>query len=240
MLYFIHGIDSDKVRKKRDEVVAQLRAKRPNANFVVLDSENFSEARLDELVAGGGLFDEKHIAVLNFLFSDKTFGAFLLIRVEEMEKSHSAFICADCGVSTEALKKIEKAAYKTVQIGSKVTDKKQSDGSGLFAIADAFGARSSEKAWVLYTKAIQDGFSTEEIHGTIFWQVKSMALASKAKNAEESGLSPFVFQKSFRYSKNFSEIELQNILHALVVMYHESRTEDGNPLDTELEQFLLD
>ncbi len=239
MLYFIYGTKRDKVREKRDEVVAQLRGKRPNANFVVLDNENFSEAKLDELIAGGGLFDEKHIVALNFLFSDKSFGAALVSRAGEMEKSPSAFICADGEMGAEALKKIEKVAYKTVELGTKIAEGRKENSSTLFAIADALGARSSEKAWALYTKAIQEGFSPEEIHGTLFWQVKSIALASKAKSPTDSGLAPFVFQKSFRYAKNFSERELKSTLHALVAMYHESRTEDSDSLETGLEQFLL-
>ncbi len=240
MLYFIYGNNTIVAKKKQQEVLTTLRAKRPNSSFVVLDNENFTEAKLDELIQGGGLFDEKHIIALNNLFSDKIWSEVVRTRIAEMTESQSAFVCREENVDAKALKEIEKRAYKVLHFGKKEEGRWRDESVVLFAIGDAVGEGKGEKAWALYQKALRKDFSTEEIHGAIFWQIKSIAIAKRARSASESGLSPFVFQKSSRYAKNFEDTELKDALHALVSLYHDSRSEDGERLETGLEKFLLE
>jgi len=93
----------------------------------------------------------------------------------------------------------------------------------IFSLGDALGKRDRKNLWILYEKAIASGISPEEIHGTLFWQVKSMILSKSAKDAEEAVLKPYVFKKSNSYAKNFTSEELFAISSKLVDIYHEAR-----------------
>jgi len=238
MLYFIHGTDRGKIKAKQHEVLAALRIKRPNSNFVILDVENFSEAGLDELIQGGGLFDEKHIVALNDLFGDKQWGGAAAERIEGMAKSPSAFVCIDEKVEAKVLKEIGKYAYKTLHFEKREAE--QDERGAVFAIADAVGEKNSTKAWALYQKLLRRGISPEEIHGAIFWQVKSIALAHKTSTANEAGMKEFPYGKAKRFARNFSEEEIRERLSSLVFLYHDSRAEDSSSLETALEKFLLE
>ena len=93
-------------------------------------------------------------------------------------------------------------------------------------------------AWVLLQKALDTGGVPEEIHGMLFWQVKSMILAVSSKTAGEAGLNPFVFRKSLSFAKNFTEEELKNLSARLVSIYHDARR-GGDELAIALEKFVL-
>ena len=98
--------------------------------------------------------------------------------------------------------------------------------------------RDPKKLWTLYRKAIISGLAPEQIHGVLWWQMKSVAMAINAKNADEAGLKPFVFSKAKRASDKFSKEEVENILSKLLSIYHNSRMGKIN-MEYGLESFVL-
>lgn len=236
MLYLIYGSDREKARAKKDELLAVLRGKRPDAEMFALDVDNFTPGGLESLYSSQGLFEQKHIAVLDGLLSDKEAKEAVLSVLSHLADSSSVFLLLEGALDAKTVAQIEKHAAKTYSYGEK---KKAEWGNNInFLIADAFGGKDRKNAWVLFQKAVRGGSSAEEIHGTLFWQVKTMMLAKKTKSAEEAGLKPFPYSKAVRFAKNFTEDELEEILSRLVDMYHGIRTEGGE-LEIELEKFLL-
>ena len=75
------------------------------------------------------------------------------------------------------------------------------------------GKRDKKGAWAEYQKVLKEGLVPEEIHGILFWQIKTMLLASSSKSSVEADLNPFVFKKAKEFSKNYSEDELKKCLH---------------------------
>jgi hypothetical protein len=65
--------------------------------------------------------------------------------------------------------------------------------------------------------------AVEEIHGVLFWQVKSMLLATRAKDAEDAGMKAFPFGKAKRFAKNYSPEELVQLSRAMLEVSHEAR-----------------
>ncbi|MEK9171804.1 MAG: hypothetical protein AAB782_01030 [Patescibacteria group bacterium] len=90
----------------------------------------------------------------------------------------------------------------------------------IFTLTDALGARKRKKAWILYQKALSAGLSAEEIFFKLFWQVKSMLIASRTKNAEETDMKAFPYNKAKSFLKNFKPGELEKLSESLVVGYH--------------------
>ena len=137
----------------------------------------------------------------------------------------------------ELKKALEKNAEKVV-----VTDLKEAatfkKDFNVFALGDALGARDAFKAWMTYRQAIENGLEPENVLGTLFWQAKSIALASSASSASESGLSPFVFSKAKKYAGNYSHEELNGLVSNLITLYH-----DGHrgmvDMETGIERLLL-
>jgi hypothetical protein len=109
----------------------------------------------------------------------------------------------------------------------------------MFAMADALGARDKKTLWILYRQAVEEGKASEEIHGILFWQAKSMVLAARTKFAGEAGLNPYVYTKSKRYAENFSEPELTALLDRLVSVYHDSHR-GMHEFETALERLILE
>ncbi len=236
MLYLIYGSDREKARVKKDELLSVLRGKRPDAEVFTLDADTFTAAKLESLYSSQGLFEQKHIAVLVGLFADKEAKQAVLDALSPLADSTSVFLLLDGAIDAKTAALIEKHAAKVYSFGEK---KKAEWGNNInFLIADAFGGKDRKNAWVLFQKALRTGSSAEEIHGTLFWQAKTILLVKKTKSAEEAGLKPFPYDKAVRFAKNFTEEELDEILSRLADMYHGIRMEGGD-LETELEKFLL-
>lgn len=108
----------------------------------------------------------------------------------------------------------------------------------IFTLTDALGARNKKMAWVLYQKALLAGVSPEEIFFKLFWQVKSMLIASKTKNVEETDMKPFTYNKSKGFLKNFRQDELEKLSENLVTGYILARRGRGE-IETLIEKLLL-
>ncbi|MGB3922026.1 MAG: hypothetical protein WBL19_01925 [Minisyncoccia bacterium] len=108
----------------------------------------------------------------------------------------------------------------------------------IFILTDALGARNKKEAWTLYQKALAAGVSVDEIFFKIFWQVKSMLLASKTKGVAETDMKPFPYNKAKGYAKNYSPEELENLSQSLVEGYLLARRGEGE-IETLLEKILL-
>lgn len=108
----------------------------------------------------------------------------------------------------------------------------------IFTLTDAFGARQKKEAWILYQKALFSGVSAEEIFFKLFWQVKSMLIAQKTKNVEETDMKTFPYNKAKSFLKNFKHGELEKLSESLVTGYILVRQGRGE-VETLVEKILL-
>ncbi len=108
----------------------------------------------------------------------------------------------------------------------------------IFTLTDALGSRNKKEAWTLYQKALAAGVSADEIFFKVFWQVKSMLLASKTKSVVETDMKPFPYNKAKGYAKNYSRKELETLSQNLVEGYLKSRRGEGE-IEILLEKTLL-
>ena len=206
MLYVIHGGDSRKGRAKLHSLLDSLTKRKPSASLVKIDEEGFQVAELDELVEAQGLFVKKAIVVLDSLLQDKERKDEILSRLKAIAESENIFVMFEARLDKATLSKLEKSAEKMQEVeeGERKTVKE----FDVFSLTDALGQRDSKRLFALYHKAKMRNVSDEEIHGILFWQIKSMLLSASCHSPQEAGLHPFVFRKSRGFLQHFSQEEL--------------------------------
>lgn len=219
MFYFLYG-DIPKAADKANGIVASLLKRQPDAARFKLDSDNWSRAEFQEFLGGQGLFAQRYIVELRRLFENDEAKETILDSLEELKESPNVFIWVEAEATKKELDAIETYAEKVQDFV--VATKTVKPQFNIFSLGDALGARDKKKLWMQYIDA-QQYFAVEEIHGTLFWQVKSMLLAAKTKSAKEADMKPFPYNKAKGYLKKYSEKELIAMSRDLLKVSHEAR-----------------
>lgn len=220
MLYIFHGNDNKKSGDKARSLVDSLRTKKPDASFVEINSDNWHSSVIEEHVGGQGLFSNKYIIFLNKVAKDEDVIEDLIKGMKLMKDSDNIFIISENKVKVDLKKAFEKFGDKVV-VSDEVEKKGFNKEFNIFSLADAIGTRDVFKAWSIYREAVENGLESENILGTIFWQIKSMILARDAKSASETGLNPFVYSKAKKGVVNYKEGELDALFENVIVLYHD-------------------
>jgi DNA polymerase III delta subunit len=234
MLYLINGTDTDKTRKKLNDLVDALKSKRPDANVFRVDSESFTESFFEEVVSGLNLFTPKNIVIIDRLLSDKNTCDYIEKKIKDLAESEHVCVIFDTKITAAQLKKIEKVAVKTETHDLKdakwvpaskdpkrfVDQKKK--GLDVFSLANTLLVKDKVKSWVLINTFISSGIAMEEIHGIVWWQFKTLYLSFEYKTAKEAGINPFVFKKCTEVYNKWKKDEVQNVLSSLFTMYHKA------------------
>lgn len=236
MLYFLHGSDKGRSLDKARKIVAALLAKRPHATVFRLNAESWDEARFAELLVSGGLFAERHAVVLNGVLEVKAAAELVLEALAAMGESPNVFIWVEAEVPAATVKKVEAVAEKVEEHALRAVTKKEEPNR--FALADAFGDRDKRRAWPLLVEALEAG-EPEEVHGILWWCVKSLVAAERAKTAEEAGVKAFTFSKAKRQLAKWKPGELERVADRMVRGYHEARRGKGD-LARSLERVVLE
>ncbi|MFA6273506.1 MAG: hypothetical protein WC673_03420 [Candidatus Paceibacterota bacterium] len=242
MIYLIYGNDFEKARAKARELIASLLKKRPSVEVFRLEDEMVSMGKLDELGGGQGLFERKYIVFVDNVFRSKEAKEIVLGKLKVLTESENIFIFLEDELNRTDLKELTKFAEKVQQFPARNASQAQlarRAGPNIFFLTEKLGRRDKRGLWVLYQKALAQGLAPEEIHGVLFWQIKTMLAVAVAKSSGETGLKPFVYQKAKNFSRNFSLPELKNLSSKMVAVYHNARRR-GPSLDVALEKLILE
>lgn len=233
MLYVFSGDDTARVYHESRQAIAKTLDQGAHLHEV---KGARAAGEYEDLAGGDSLFGTLRTFVFeDALDSDEGREAFLAA-ADSLATSPHLFVFRSSKLPKEALGRIKTTGAKVWEI--LLPEKRKQAGFNIFALADAFGERDKKKAWILFTEAIKEGVSAEEIHGTIFWMVKSMMLTKRVGGAGDTGLSPFVLTKATRYAKGFSDTELSSILDQMIVMYHDAHR-GLSDLESDLERLVL-
>ncbi|MFC1730950.1 hypothetical protein ACFL6I_11515 [candidate division KSB1 bacterium] len=239
MIYLLYGNNTHASRKKLHTLLDGLFKKRPDAEYFHITPENISEFSVEELISSQGLFEQKYIVVLDNLFEGKAKEnnrkEELLKLLKEMQSAEHVFIFLEGKLDKKTSTRFEKYAEKIQEFSA---EEKKKERFNTFSLTDALGKRDRKGLWTLYQKAKLEHVADEEIHGILFWQVKSMLLALQSSNAKEAGLNPFVFNKSKGFLKNYSEKEVRSLSQKLIALSHDARR-GIHEFDVALERFIL-
>jgi len=218
MLYVLHGDDNKTLRSKLSEMTAALLKRQPDASIYKITADNFSPAHISELLRSQGLFLPKYIIVFDILSDDKEKFGEMLKMAHEMKAAEHVSIIVERELNEKNKIYLEEIAQK-VQNFPKAAEKKRFD-PPTFAFTDAFARRDFLSALKSFEELRKQEIAAEEIHGTLWWQMKSIKLSADSASAVGAGLSPFVFKKSKEASAKWKPAELTNVLEELFEMYH--------------------
>ena len=236
MLYVIHGKDRVKARVKLGELLLTLQTKRPDASLFRISTDNWAAPVFNELLDSRGLFSPKYIIVLDGLVTSSQSSDIVTDAISRMADAEHVCVVIEEKILAAPLKKLEAKATK-VQLFD-LAEKTKKEAPEVFTYADAVAMKDSKKAWVLFQSLANEGVAAEEIHGVLWWQFKSVSLAKQARSVKESGLSPYVYQKSSRAGEKWESLELDKCIDTLVDMYHQAHRGEIDFM-LELEKFSL-
>ena len=252
MIYLFHGTDKVKARGMANKAIEAAKKKHAEAEFFRLSAENFSENKLDELIASQGLFYSGSIVFADSLLEDKDILEIVIKKIKEISESPNFFVFLEEKLNKKELEKFEKYAQKVEEfkkLERTLTKKEALAEKGekidFFEFANGLGARDKKQLWTLYQDALTEEVPSEEVHAMFFWQVKSMLIALKSKDAMDAGLNPYVFTKSKAYARNYgqtaeeAEKKLKEMSAKLFAMYHEAHRGKAD-FPVALEKFILE
>lgn len=219
MLYFLHGDISKSVEKAR-ALVDILLSKQPDAARFKIDSNNWAENEIEALLHGQGLFSQRYIIELRHIFENKEIAESVISFLPEIKQSQNVFIWVDHEADEKFLSEIEKHAEKVQKFSEQ--KKVEAPKFNIFSLGDALCERNKQKLWSLFTDAL-NYFAPEEIHGTLFWQMKNLLLVQKYKTAKEADMKDFPYNKAKTGAKKYSQEELEKMASDLIAISHESR-----------------
>jgi DNA polymerase III delta subunit len=230
MYYLYYGEDTGKAR---EHAIAFLNTLRSNHTVTSVGDDTLSEAMLQDMLGAHSLFNEKEVYVLDTISRTPEAFSILSNSLREIAASQNLFVVIEekIGVKEE---KLFKAHAERAQVYARPPQKE----FNVFALTDALLQRDKKTLWVLLTEAAREGKSSEEIIGTLLWQLKTMRLASLTSSAEEAGLKPFVYDKAKRGLRSFTKEELTDRAHSLTLLYHEGHT-GKRAIDHALEAWVL-
>ncbi len=252
MIYLFYGTDKIKARSQAQKVVTAAKKKHKDANFFKLTLDNFSENKIDELIANQGLFYSASIVFADNLCEENEVSEVLLKKLKDIKASPNFFVFLENNLNKKELEAFKKNADKVEEF--KKTEKKLTKKEALaekgekidfFEFTNSFGDKNKKLLWTLYQDALAEEVPTEEVHGILFWQVKAMLSALRSKDATEAGLNPYVFSKSKNYAKNYgpseraSEEKLKELSRKLFEMYHEAHRGERD-FAVAMERFILE
>jgi DNA polymerase III delta subunit len=234
MLYFLYG-DVPKAAEKARGIVDSLLLKQPDAARFKIDSQSWEANEMESLLHGQGLFSQRYIIELRHFLENSDATESIISFLPEIAESPNVFIWVDRDVDAKVLEKIEKHATKVQNFAE--IKKPEAPKFNIFSLGEALCERNKQKLWVLFQDAL-NYFAPEEIHGTLFWQIKGLLLAQKFKTAKEADMKDFPFNKAKAGAKKYSEEELEKMASELIAVSHDSRRGVHN-FEIALERWVL-
>lgn len=221
MILFIYGDDTKKVREKTTATVDVLLLKQKEASVFKINNENWNLNYVKEILESQSLFVPKSIIVFNFISENKDNFTELLDVLKEVKSTEHICIIAEGDVTEKNKEKIKKIAAKSQEFNlNKIIEKKPE--APTFAFATSFANREFQRTEKQLHTLLDLKLVPEEIHGVLWWQMKSVKLASMAQSAVGAGLNPFVFKNAKSASLKWNPEDLDQVLNSLFEMYHQA------------------
>lgn len=228
------GDDTKRARDALRRALEEEQKKNPAAIVSWFDDTSFDHALLREHLSNTSLFGGRNIVVIDGILDH-----------EQGEEFYSSI--RDGGdfanlilIRETAPKKELRALFESMGEVREFSLKKAPEKKGDFAIADAVAAKNKRVAWVEFIKQERAGVAPEEVHGRIFWAMKTLWLCKTQTKDEaaKAGVKEYTYRNYEPKAKRFLLPELERKLSELKEMYHVAH-EGGGELELSLEQFLL-
>lgn len=230
MLFVYHGTSVTETRTAALKKAHDLCGRDSEVTFFLPEKINFEMLR--DALGAVSLFRSNEVYVLDTLTENPELFERVLELAPEMGTSKNHFILIESSLPVRSKKVLEGHATECKEY----TEEKRAFDP--FALGDALVARDRKTLWILLTEAWREGRTSEEILGTLWWQLKMIRLGKVAGSAVEAGQKPFVYDKAKRALKNYKTGEIEKLSHDLLMLYHEGHSGKWN-IDHALEAWTL-
>jgi DNA polymerase III delta subunit len=230
MLTIYFGNDVVQVRTKAFAYVATLEKK--DYEVVRIEADAYQSGMCATL-GGRSLFGGKKVYVLDMPSDSELFLQELTGLLPEYSEAEDIYV-----VIEGALLSADKKRYEKVGATLNEHTKTDKDFFNVFVLADALARKDKKMLWVGIIEARTHGVSTEEVIGTLWWQLKTLSLARRAKSAAEAGLKDFPYNKAKRALGTFKEGEIERLSRELLAVYHDGHS-GVRDIDTAFEAWVL-
>ncbi len=198
---------------------------------VRISSENWNEAILAYLLEGEDLFGEKKIIFLEGILEDENLKDFFFSRLRLASESENYFFLREKKVLADDKRKLSSFG----EIFSSGERAVKTEAFNVFTLGDLLLSKKKKEMWIAYREALEAGVTPEGICGALFWQMKTLLVASRGGGND---LAPYALMKAKKALQTFPPEEAEEKLRNLLFLYHEART-GKFPLETALERFIL-
>jgi hypothetical protein len=184
------------------------------------------------------LFGETYVVVLDgiSLFAEDVRG-YLVGQMGTMLESGNTFILVDEKFSKEFKDEAKKQKINVEEF----TKKEKEAGYSVFAFTDLYLARDKKGAWLALTRLFREGAAAEEVHGALFWAVKSLYLVTASglgEGPEALGMKPYTYEKTKRFASKWGKEEASSTLKEMTHLLETTR-KNGGDLGMALERLVL-
>jgi DNA polymerase III delta subunit len=231
MLYVFHGNSPTRVRALAYKKA--LPFEEEGLHLERIDGDSYTQGLITEAAQSATLFGEKLLFFIDTPSSESAFNEEVLASLEGLAQSVNIFIIVEESLLAAPKKQYGKYAAEVEEI-------KEEKGRefNVFALADSLSRKDKKMLWIGLCEAKDAGLSAEELIGTLWWQLKTLRLASMTKTAGEADMKDFPYNKAKRSLATFKEGELERISQSLLALYHEGHQGEVD-IDLALEKWAL-
>ncbi len=224
MLHLFFGNDVVAVRKKALAFIVSLEEK--GYSLERIEAESYQSGQCANIAGSLSLFGGKTVYLLDTPSAEPVFAEEIEKALPLFKESDDVYVVLEGSLLAPAKKMYAKYAEKVEEMTGEKAER-----FNAFSLADALSQKDKKTLWLLLQEARREGLSSEEIIGTLWWQLKTLRLSACTSGATEAGMKDFPYNKAKRSLKNFKEGELQKLSADLLRVYHDGH---GGKRDIEL------
>ena len=231
MLYVFFGTDTVQVREKAFALLSDFENR--GATIERITPEQYQKGMLVNYAGATSLFHEEQVILIDTPSEVAATCEDVFDHLGTLSESKNTFVIIEGKLLADQKRKVVKFATEQTEITAASKER-----FNTFRLTDAFLRRDKKSLWLLFTQAMHAGIVLEEIAGVLFWQLKTLRLVAKTKNAKDSGLKDFAYKKAHNALNKFSITELDTLSQELVSIYHDGHR-GKRDLDYALERWIL-
>jgi DNA polymerase III delta subunit len=228
MLQCYFGTDTVMVRQKALEA-----ARSCGGTLTILSADEYQPGSVGQAVGSASLFGDRTTYLLDTPSADAQFQEEVTALLAALAAAPDTFLIIEGKLLAAEVRAYQKVAVLMQEYSSATTTRFNN-----FLLSDALAARDKKSLWLCLWQARHAGLSNEELIGTLWWQLKTIALVQQTHSAEEAQMKAYPYQKARQAATRYTAEEVARLMEQLISIYHQGHLGEVE-LDLALEQWVL-
>ena len=233
MLRVFYGSDVLAVQQAVQDYLATLREQDTDLLVERLEGARYVPGHLQNVLGSVALFGPSPVYVLDTPSLYPEYKAEVLTLASELSESPITFIMTEKTILAAEKKPLITAMAELSEF--KQGEVKRFD---TFSLANALAMKDKRQLWLLLQEARQNDIAPEEIIGILWWQLKTLRLATLTKSAAEAGVKDYPYNKAKKALAAFKVGEVERLSRTLLALYHDGHA-GLRDIDLALEEWVL-